>query len=117
MINLFKDKRKNVSKSECPFILGRPGTGKTFCIIKPLSPEIAGISQKLTIEEIYMILLCSAREKETKDKDGIIKELRSYLEVETSGDVNELIHRTILKVQDFTEEELKVTLDYPMEQE
>lgn len=65
----------------------------------------------LTVEEINMILLCTA-----KDKEGIIQELQSYLNV-AGPDMAEIIHNTIKKVYDFTDEELKEILDYPVETE
>lgn len=63
----------------------------------------------LTVEEINMILLCTA-----KDKNGIIKELQSYLEV-AKPDMAEIIHNSIRKLHDFTEDNLKEVLNYPAE--
>lgn len=65
----------------------------------------------LTVEEINMILLCTA-----KDKNEIIKELQSYLKT-AKPDMAEIIHNTIKKVYDFTDEELKEVLDYPVDKE
>ncbi len=65
----------------------------------------------LTVEEINMILLCNA-----KDKDGIIKELQSYLGT-AEPDMAEIIHNTIEKMHDLTGEELKEVLDYPVDKE
>ena len=57
---------------------------------------------ELTVEELNMILLCTAR-----NKNDIIIELESYLA--TSGpDMVEIIHSTIEKANDLTEEEFKI---------
>ena len=63
----------------------------------------------LTVEEINMILLCAA-----KDKDGIIKELQSYLG-SAEPDMAGIIHNTIEKIYNLTGEELKEILDYPVD--
>ena len=54
----------------------------------------------LTVEELNMVLLCTAESKEK-----IIKELQSYLEV-SKPDMAEIIYHTIQKVQSFTDEKL-----------
>lgn len=56
----------------------------------------------LTVEELNMFLLCTARSKE-----GIVRELKSYLET-AEPDMAEIIHKTIEKTHDLTEEELKI---------
>lgn len=57
---------------------------------------------ELTVEELNMILLCTAR-----NKNDVIIELESYLD--TSGpDMVEIIHSTIEKANDLTEEEFKI---------
>lgn len=63
----------------------------------------------LTVEEVNMVLLCSA-----KDKEGIAKELQSYLNM-ARPDMSEIIHHTIEKVHDLTDEELTEVLNYPSE--
>lgn len=63
----------------------------------------------LTVEELNMILLCSSREK-----DKIIQELQSYLDV-AKPDMAEIIQKSIKKLDDMTEEDLKEVLDYPPE--
>lgn len=56
----------------------------------------------LTVEELKMILLCTAKKKEE-----IIKELKSYLNT-AEPDMAEIIYRSIEKTRELTEEELKI---------
>lgn len=56
----------------------------------------------LTVEEMNMILLCTAR-----NKNDIIIELKSFLDT-SDPDMAEIIHSTIEKAYDLTEEEFKI---------
>lgn len=56
----------------------------------------------LTVEELNMILLCTAR-----NKNDIIIELKSFLDT-SDPDMAEIIHSTIEKAYDLTEEEFKI---------
>ena len=57
---------------------------------------------ELTVEELNMILLCTAR-----NKNDIIIELESYLDT-SDPDMAEIIHSTIEKTYNLTEEEFKI---------
>lgn len=63
---------------------------------------IKNILLDLTVEELNMLLLCTAR-----SRDEIIEELNSYLE-SAEPDMAEIIHHTIEKAHNLTEEEFKI---------
>ncbi len=56
----------------------------------------------LTAEEMNTILICTSR-----NKNDIITELKSYLDT-SEPDIAEILHNTIEKVYDLTEEELAI---------
>ncbi|MCX4351533.1 MAG: hypothetical protein OSJ60_07830 [Lachnospiraceae bacterium] len=56
----------------------------------------------LTAEEMNTILICTAR-----NKNDIITELKLYLGT-SEPDIAEILHNTIEKVYDLTEEELAI---------
>ena len=56
----------------------------------------------LTAEEMNTILICTSR-----NKNDIITELKSYLDT-SEPDIAEILHNTIEKVYDLTEEQLAI---------
>lgn len=68
-----------------------------------------GLKTKFSLEEIYLIGQCTAKERKK-----IIIELQEYLKA-ADHDMKELINRAIGKVEKLTDAELEVILNYPLE--
>ena len=67
------------------------------------------ITQKFTLEEIYLIRSCNLR---TPDKDRISSELKGYLDLDGMKD---LVRGVIDKLEYVTGEELQNLWEYPLD--
>lgn len=67
------------------------------------------ITQKFTLEEIYLIRSCNLR---TPDKDRISSELKGYLDL---AGMKELVRGVIDKLEYVTGEELQNLWEYPLD--
>ncbi len=69
---------------------------------------MTNIIHKFTQEEIYLIRTCS----KTLDKDSLIGQLKSYLDLEGMEDT---VRGSIDKIEKITEEELKELWEFPLD--